>query len=87
MRNIKNCPCCKEHKPLCQRHFGVPLMALTQRSKDYQFIVSLEIDICSNCNNVYATRWATVRATDEEAKTMPIKNESLVKGLIAPTYA
>lgn len=87
MRSIKNCPCCKEHKPLCQRQFGTPLMALTQRSKDNQFIVSLEIDVCTNCNNVYATRWQTIRTDDPEAKIIPIKNESLVKDLIAPSYA
>lgn len=79
MRNIKNCPHCSEKKPLCKKYFGEPLMGMSKLSQDKEFMVQFEIDVCMNCNTVYATSWSTTRMTDVSSKDIKPQDAGLIK--------
>jgi len=64
MRSVKNCPKCGSSRNLMQKYFGEPLMKISKVTPDEKFIVEASIDICMNCNTVYANRWETIRVED-----------------------
>ena len=51
-----------------QKYFGEPLMKISKITPDEKFIVEASIDICMNCNTVYANRWETIRVEEMQEK-------------------
>lgn len=63
MEKVRNCPKCGSDKRLFERYFGNPF-SIEGESKDSKFVVKVAIDVCMDCNNVYASKWETIRVGD-----------------------
>jgi len=83
MRSIRNCPKCGSNRPLMRRYFNKPLVSISDLSDDKKFVVEADIDVCMNCNTVYATRWETTHR--DEAKSKTVENKPGKQDNIAQT--
>jgi hypothetical protein len=55
------------------KYFETPLFTKTKLSKDQAFVVSIDFDICMDCNAVYASKWETTRREDYDEKKTEAK--------------